>query len=258
MPLYADGTSTDDSFEWAYDEKTCGFCDYNHKPLAPYIVDINTDPTLGNALTVREVVNPNGETVKNYDLIIHKGNLYVHPALLKATVPLYVCMYGSNSNGTVVEPTNYRITNYSTVAIQVKNIKTSGPWTVKNVPGMEYYTGTDYASSAYTMGKNTLRRGELYMRRRDTVLTSGDNAIDHSDTAWVIPKATGDFLNNKITGTAMRIPMAVYTATGNVNDANVCTPVTKVTYTIAPYGGTMPDEAEYEKVESQDWLKDVG
>lgn len=258
VPLYADGTSTDDSFEWAYDEKTCGFCDYNHKPLAPYIVDINTDPTLGNALTVREVVNPNGETVKNYDLIIHKGNLYVHPALLKATVPLYVCMYGSNSNGTVVEPTNYRITNYSTVAIQVKNIKTSGPWTVKNVPGMEYYTGTDYASSAYTMGKNTLRRGELYMRLRDTVLTSGDNAIDHSDTAWVIPKATGDFLNNKITGTAMRIPMAVYTATGNVNDANVCTPVTKVTYTIAPYGGTMPDEAEYEKVESQDWLKDVG
>ena len=258
VPLYADGTSTDDSFEWAYDEKTCGFCDYNHKPLAPYIVDINTDPTQGNALTVREVVNPNGETVKNYDLIIHKGNLYVHPALLKATVPLYVCMYGSNSNGTVVEPTNYRITNYSTVAIQVKNIKTSGPWTVKNVPGMEYYTGTDYASSAYTMGKNTLRRGELYMRLRDTVLTSGDNAIDHSDTAWVIPKATGDFLNNKITGTAMRIPMAVYTATGNVNDANVCTPVTKVTYTIAPYGGTMPDEAEYEKVESQDWLKDVG
>lgn len=258
VPLYADGTSTDDSFEWAYDEKTCGFCDYNHKPLAPYIVDINTDPTLGNALTVREIVNPNGETVKNYDLIIHKGNLYVHPALLKATVPLYVCMYGSNSNGTVVEPTNYRITNYSTVAIQVKNIKTSGPWTVKNVPGMEYYTGTDYASSAYTMGKNTLRRGELYMRLRDTVLTSGDNAIDHSDTAWVIPKATGDFLNNKITGTAMRIPMAVYTATGNVNDANVCTPVTKVTYTIAPYGGTMPDEAEYEKVESQDWLKDVG
>ena len=167
-------------------------------------------------------------------------------------------MYGSNSNGTVVEPTNYRITNYSTVAIQVKNIKTSGPWTVKNVPGMEYYTGTDYASSAYTMGKNTLRRGELYMRLRDTVLTSGDNAIDHSDTAWVIPKATGDFLNHKITGTAMRIPMAVYTATGNVNDANVCTPVTKVTYTIAPYGGTMPDEAEYEKVESQDWLKDVG
>jgi len=55
----------------------------------------------------------------------------------------------------------------------------------------------------------------------------------------------------------MRVPMAVYTATGNVNDANVCTPVTKVTYTIAPYGGTMPDEAEFEKVDSQDWLKDA-
>ena len=176
---------------------------------------------------------------------------------VKATVPLYVCMYGSNSSGAVVEPTNYRITNYSTVAIQVKNIKTSGPWTVKDVPGMEYYTGTDYGSSTYTMSNNTLHRGELYMRLRDKVLTDGDNAIDHSDTAWVIPKATGDFLNNKITGTAMRVPMAVYTATGNVNDANVCTPVTKVTYTIAPYGGTMPDEAEFEKVDSQDWLKDA-
>ena len=176
---------------------------------------------------------------------------------VKATVPLYVCMYGSNSSGAVVEPTNYRITNYSTVAIQVKNIKTSGPWTVKDVPGMEYYTGTDYGSSSYTMSNNTLHRGELYMRLRDKVLTDGDNAIDHSDTAWVIPKATGDFLNNKITGTAMRVPMAVYTATGNVNDANVCTPVTKVTYTIAPYGGTMPDEAEFEKIDSQDWLKDA-
>lgn len=257
LPLYVNETDTDDDFEWAHDKKTCGFCDYNHKPLAPYVVDINTDPTQGNALTVRSVTNPNGETVKNYDLIIHKGNLYVHPALLKATVPLYVCMYGSNSSGAVVEPTNYRITNYSTVAIQVKNIKTSGPWTVKDVPGMEYYTGTDYGSSTYTMSNNTLHRGELYMRLRDKVLTDGDNAIDHSDTAWVIPKATGDFLNNKITGTAMRVPMAVYTATGNVNDANVCTPVTKVTYTIAPYGGTMPDEAEFEKVDSQDWLKDA-
>jgi len=257
LPLYVNETDTDDDFEWAHDEKTCGFCDYNHKPLAPYVVDINTDPMQGNALTVRSVTNPNGETVKNYDLIIHKGNLYVHPALLKATVPLYVCMYGSNSSGAVVEPTNYRITNYSTVAIQVKNIKTSGPWTVKDVPGMEYYTGTDYGSSSYTMSNNTLHRGELYMRLRDKVLTDGDNAIDHSDTAWVIPKATGDFLNNKITGTAMRVPMAVYTATGNVNDANVCTPVTKVTYTIAPYGGTMPDEAEFEKVDSQDWLKDA-
>ena len=122
---------------------------------------------------------------------------------------------------------------------------------------MEYYTGTDYGSSSYTMSNNTLHRGELYMRLRDKVLTDGDNAIDHSDTAWVIPKATGDFLNNKITGTAMRVSMAVYTATGNVNDANVCTPVTKVTYTIAPYGGTMPDEAEFEKVDSQDWLKDA-
>lgn len=257
LPLYVNETDTDDDFEWAHDKKTCGFCDYNHKPLAPYVVDINTDPTQGNALTVRSVTNPNGETVKNYDLIIHKGNLYVHPAQLKATVPLYVCMYGSNSSGAVVEPTNYRITNYSTVAIQVKNIKTSGPWTVKDVPGMEYYTGTDYGSSTYTMSNNTLHRGELYMRLRDKVLTDGDNAIDHSDTAWVIPKATGDFLNNKITGTAMRVPMAVYTATGNVNDANVCTPVMKVTYTIAPYGGTMPDEAEFEKVDSQDWLKDA-
>lgn len=257
LPLYVNETDTDDDFEWAHDEKTCGFCDYNHKPLAPYVVDINTDPMQGNALTVRSVTNPNGETVKNYDLIIHKGNLYVHPALLKATVPLYVCMYGSNSSGAVVEPTNYRITNYSTVAIQVKNIKTSGPWTVKDVPGMEYYTGTDYGSSSYTMSNNTLHRGELYMRLRDKVLTDGDNAIDHSDTAWVIPKATGDFLNNKITGTAMRVPMAVYTATGNVNDANVCTPVTKVTYTIAPYGGVMPNDADFEKVQSQPWLKDA-
>ena len=257
LPLYADGTSTDDDFEWNYDDKTCDFCHYNHKLLAPYLVTINTDTKSGPALDVHTVVNPNGETVRNYELIIHDGGLYVHPALLKATVPLYVCMYGNTTSGEVKEPTNYRITNYSTVAIQIKNIKANGPWLMRDMPGMEYYPDGEYGNSVYDMTKNRLRRGELYMRLRDTVLTQGDNAIDHSDTAWVIPKATGDFINNNITGRAMQVPMAVYIATGNVNESGVCTPVTKVTYTIAPYGGVMPNDADFEKVQSQPWLKDA-
>ena len=257
LPLYADGTSTDDDFEWNYEDKTCDFCHYNHKLLAPYLVTINTDTKSGPALDVHTVVNPNGETVRNYELIIHDGGLYVHPALLKATVPLYVCMYGNTTSGEVKEPTNYRITNYSTVAIQIKNIKANGPWLMRDMPGMEYYPDGEYGNSVYDMTKNRLRRGELYMRLRDTVLTQGDNAIDHSDTAWVIPKATGDFINNNITGRAMQVPMAVYIATGNVNESGVCTPVTKVTYTIAPYGGVMPNDADFEKVQSQPWLKDA-
>lgn len=208
-------------------------------------------------MDVHTVVNPNGETVRNYELIIHDGGLYVHPALLKATVPLYVCMYGNTTSGEVKEPTNYRITNYSTVAIQIKNIKANGPWLMRDMPGMEYYPDGEYGNSVYDMTKNRLRRGELYMRLRDTVLTQGDNAIDHSDTAWVIPKATGDFINSNITGRAMQVPMAVYIATGNVNESGVCTPVTKVTYTIAPYGGVMPNDADFEKVQSQPWLKDA-
>ena len=128
---------------------------------------------------------------------------------------------------------------------------------MRDVPGMEYYPDGEYGNSVYDMTKNRLRRGELYMRLRDTVLTQGDNAIDHSDTAWVIPKATGDFINNNITGRAMQVPMAVYIATGNVNESGVCTPVTKVTYTIAPYGGVMPNDADFEKVQSQPWLKDA-
>lgn len=257
LPLYADGTSTDDDFEWNYEDKTCDFCHYNHKLLAPYLVTINTDTKSGPALDVHTVVNPNGKTVRNYELIIHDGGLYVHPALLKATVPLYVCMYGNTTSGEVKEPTNYRITNYSTVAIQIKNIKANGPWLMRDMPGMEYYPDGEYGNSVYDMTKNRLRRGELYMRLRDTVLTQGDNAIDHSDTAWVIPKATGDFINNNITGRAMQVPMAVYIATGNVNESGVCTPVTKVTYTIAPYGGVMPNDADFEKVQSQPWLKDA-
>lgn len=257
LPLYADGTSTDDDFEWNYEDKTCDFCHYNHKLLAPYLVTINTDTKSGPALDVHTVVNPNGETVRNYELIIHDGGLYVHPALLKATVPLYVCMYGNTTSGEVKEPTNYRITNYSTVAIQIKNIKANGPWLMRDMPGMEYYPDGEYGNSVYDMTKNRLRRGELYMRLRDTVLTQGDNAIAHSDTAWVIPKATGDFINNNITGRAMQVPMAVYIATGNVNESGVCTPVTKVTYTIAPYGGVMPNDADFEKVQSQPWLKDA-
>ncbi len=257
LPLYADGTSTDDDFEWNYEDKTCDFCHYNHKLLAPYLVTISTDTKSGPALDVHTVVNPNGETVRNYELIIHDGGLYVHPALLKATVPLYVCMYGNTTSGEVKEPTNYRITNYSTVAIQIKNIKANGPWLMRDMPGMEYYPDGEYGNSVYDMTKNRLRRGELYMRLRDTVLTQGDNAIDHSDTAWVIPKATGDFINNNITGRAMQVPMAVYIATGNVNESGVCTPVTKVTYTIAPYGGVMPNDADFEKVQSQPWLKDA-
>lgn len=250
---YADDSHTEDDFEWPYELLTCDFCKYNHMPLAPYVVSINSDPAAGPALDVRTATNPKGETVKNYKLIIQDGGLYVHPANLKATVPLYVCMYGNNGTGEVVEPTNYRIINYSTVPIQVTRITPSSDgWILKDVPGMESYSeDSNYRTTSYSMGENTLKRGELYMRLKNTVVTSGGNDVEHSNTAWVIPKAIGtteQFLSGNVTGKAMRIPMAVYTATGHVNDADVCAPVTKLTYTIAPYGGVMPDESGFEDV----------
>ncbi|MFR9161613.1 MAG: hypothetical protein ACLVJ8_15210 [Ruthenibacterium lactatiformans] len=41
---------------------------------------------------------------------------------LKATVPMYVCMYAYNGDGEVVEPTEYGITNYSNGSIRVTDI----------------------------------------------------------------------------------------------------------------------------------------
>ena len=247
LPRYANGTPGD-NFDWVEEAATCGFCDCKHKDLAPYQVLINTDPEAGAALVVRKVTNLNGEQVSNYTLDIVEGRLFVHPALLKVTVPLYVCMYGYNSSGEVVEPTNYRVVNYSTVPIRIKNINVHGNWTVKDVPGIESYDKGDYSSSYYQPTNNTLKPGELYMRMRNTVLHEGDNPIESSNTAWVIPRATGNFVTGDITGVGMRIPMAVYTASGNVNEANECTPVTKVTYTVLPYGGKMQDASQYESV----------
>ena len=247
LPRYADGTPGD-NFDWVEEAATCGFCDCKHKDMAPYQVLINTDPDAGAALVVRKVTNLNGEQVSNYTLDIVEGHLFVHPALLKVTVPLYVCMYGYNSSGEIVEPTNYRVVNYSTVPIRIKNINVHGNWTVKDVPGIESYDKGDYSSSYYQPTNNTLKNGELYMRMRNTVLHEGDNPIESSNTAWVIPRATGNFVTGDITGVGMRIPMAVYTASGNVNEANECTPVTKVTYTVLPYGGKMQDASQYESV----------
>ena len=247
LPRYADGTPGD-NFDWVEEAETCGFCDCKHKDMAPYQVLINTDPDAGAALVVRKVTNLNGEQVSNYTLDIVEGHLFVHPALLKVTVPLYVCMYGYNSSGEIVEPTNYRVVNYSTVPIRIKNINVHGNWTVKDVPGIESYDKGDYSSSYYQPTNNTLKNGELYMRMRNTVLHEGDNPIESSNTAWVIPRATGNFVTGDITGVGMRIPMAVYTASGNVNEANECTPVTKVTYTVLPYGGKMQDASQYESV----------
>ncbi len=247
LPRYANGTPGD-NFDWVEEAATCGFCDCKHKDLAPYQVLINTDPEAGAALVVRKVTNLNGEQVSNYTLDIVEGRLFVHPALLKVTVPLYVCMYGYNSSGEVVEPTNYRVVNYSTVPIRIKNINVHGNWTVKDVPGIESYDKGDYSSSYYQPTNNTLKNGELYMRMRNTALHEGDNPIESSNTAWVIPRATGNFVTGDITGVGMRIPMAVYTASGNVNEAKECTPVTKVTYTVLPYGGKMQDASQYESV----------
>ena len=247
LPRYDDGTPGD-NFDWIEDAVTCGFCDCKHKDLAPYQVLINTDPGVGAALVVRKVANLNGEQVSNYTLDIVEGHLFVHPALLKVTVPLYVCMYGSNSSGEVVEPTNYRVVNYSTVPIRIKNINVHGNWTVKDIPGIESYDNGDYGSSYYQPTNNTLKPGELYMRMRNTILHEGDNPIESSNTAWVIPRASGNFVTGDITGVGMRIPMAVYAASGNVNEANECTPVTKVTYTVLPYGGKMQDASQYESV----------
>lgn len=49
-----------------------------------------------------------------------------------------------------------------------------------------------------------------------------------------------------VDGVFLHLPLECYIAGGNVNDETVCTPVTKVQYTIAEYGKTVPevDDAE--------------
>ena len=191
----------------------------DHWKISGYVLRINQNVDEGSVLTVAAVQNPLGETVQNYTLRYVDGLLRVHPKLrfrLKATVPMYVCMYGYAGDGSVVTPTNYGITNLSNGAIKVtevtvgsKNDRTVG-WNIVD------------------KDPQTLQRGEMTMRLNGLQLTTGSNAITNPEK-WRIPADTQQLL-----------PLTCYIAGGNVNERQESY-VTSITYTVAEYGVTVPE-----------------
>lgn len=170
-------------------------------------------------LDIAYVYNSKGERVQNYTLTYVSGKMYVHPELrfqLNATVPMYVCMYGYNGDGEVVEPTEYGITNYSNGPIKITDIEVAqNGWNITDKAPLE------------------LQRGELSMKMKDTQLVTGHNTPFNQEQ-WVVEGGEEE------NGVKFDIPLTCYIAGGNVNDAEESY-VTKVTYTVAEYGITVPE-----------------
>lgn len=191
----------------------------DHWKVSGYVLRINQNADEGGVLTVAAVQNPLGETVQNYTLRYVDGLLRVHPKLrfqLRATVPLYVCMYGYAGDGSVVTPTNYGITNLSNGAIKVTEV------TVGNK--------NDRTIGWSIVDKDTqnLQRGEMTMRLNGLQLTTGGNAVSNPEK-WRIPADTQQLL-----------PLTCYIAGGNVNERQESY-VTSIAYTVAEYGVTVPE-----------------
>lgn len=201
----------------------------DHWHITGYETKVNQDAEKGDVLTVATVENLLGETVQNYKLRFVSGTLRVHPKLrfqLKATVPMYVCMYAYNGDGEVVEPTEYGITNYSNGSIRVTDINvdsTGGGFLITDKAPLD------------------LLRGEMSMNMFGTQLVPGANTPANPERWIAAADASGG-----VDGVFLHLPLECYIASGNVNDETVCTPVAKVQYTIAEYGKTVPevDDAE--------------
>ena len=215
--------------EWC--EKYYGFTlGTDHWHVAGYELKINQNAEQGKVMSIATVTNPLGETVQNYTLKFVPGTLRVHPKLrfqLKATVPMYVCMYAYNGDGEMVEPTEYGITNFSNGPIEITDIDVDsnqdGEFLITDKPALD------------------LLRGEMSMNVYGTQLVPGSNKPANPER-WIIAEdRTG---GEK--GVKLALPLECYIAGGNVNDETVCTPVTKVTYTITEYGKTVPDQDGYE------------
>ena len=119
----------------------------------------------------------------------------------------------------------YDQTNYSNGAIRVTDI---------NVDPTGGFLITDKAPL-------DLLRGEMSMNMFGTQLVPGANTPANPER-WI---AAADE-SEGVDGVFLHLPLECYIAGGNVNDETVCTPVTKVQYTIAEYGKTVPevDDAE--------------
>ena len=191
----------------------------DHWKISGYVLRINQNADEGSVLTVAAVQNPLGETVQNYTLRYVDGLLRVHPKLrfqLKATVPMYVCMYGYAGDGSVVTPTNYGITNLSNGAIKVTDLTVSQ----KGSQAVGW--------NIVDKDPQTLQRGEMTMHLNGLQLTMGSNTITNPEK-WRIPADTQQLL-----------PLTCYIAGGNVNDRQESY-VTSITYTVAEYGVTVPE-----------------
>lgn len=198
----------------------------DHWLVTGYAATVNQNADQNATLTVATVENPLGEQVQNYSLRYVAGSITVHPELrfqLKATVPLYVCMYGYAGDGEVVEPTNYGITNYSNGKIQITDIDVSNNgWNIVDKPQSE------------------LKRGELSMKLDDTQLVMGHNT---PRTPWIIDP--GRDADGNESGTVLPLPLLCNMAGGNANDRQEAF-LTRVTYTIAEYGITIPGDTDVE------------
>lgn len=219
--------------------------DTAHWSLDGYLLRVNQDSDFGDGTTLKvaTVKNLNGEDVQNYEIRYEDAQLRVHPKQrfhLKATVPMYVCMYGFAATGEVVTPNEYGIRNYSNGPIQIENIEVSNDgWIV-----------TDKNPQLMSAGEISLKLHNVQLKMGANHLLNPDGTIapeidpqPYKD--WVIPR---DDTPNHI-GVWSRIPIEAKIA-GGFKNARKESYVTHVTYTVGEYGWTLPEVPGVELPES--------
>lgn len=219
--------------------------DTAHWTLNGYLLRVNNDSDFGagTTLKVATVKNLNGEDVQNYEIRYEDAQLRVHPKQrfqLKATVPMYVCMYGFASTGDVVTPSEYGIRNYSNGPIQIENIEVSNDgWVV-----------TDKNPQHMSAGEISLRLHGMQLKMGDNHLLNPDGSVapemnPQPRENWVI--ARDDTPNN--IGIWSRIPIEAQIA-GDFKNARKESYVTHITYTVGEYGWTLPEVPDVELPEN--------
>jgi hypothetical protein len=105
----------------------------NQSGSTQFYINIDKDKTSGEVtITEPSIVDGDGEEICHY----YKETKVIKKSTIKATVPLYVCMYGYGGDGRVVTPgeDSYQIKNESTYSISKEISKAYACYKVYPIP----------------------------------------------------------------------------------------------------------------------------
>lgn len=248
-----DGTKI--SVKWQY--STPKYVDSNGKEVFDwhYISDDNEFGGLQN----EEVDAPVVVTPSEVDYALHgvapdnNLDLFHEKAVFHGVeTRLTVRKVDITQNGTHFRAEFKAVTAYGTEYVWYSDIADnfSGSWNTDNGSFGNYgRVAVEDNSNKMTITDKApldLLRGEMSMNMFGTQLVPGANAPANPER-WVVAADESEGVD----GVFLHLPLECFIAGGNVNDETVCTPVTKVQYTIAEYGKTVP---ELDDVELPDYI----